>query len=200
MAVSNFIKKNFVLVLGIALPALLVAGFMLTAAVPQKLGPKPQYPVIYSTYSGAQDNVPYNVEYIVKEDKLYARLTARAEQYGSASRRDIYTFDAQKGAVTKIDITLPNDIGDDKRRDVLVPEFANNTIDKSSKSTDGYTLENGSYRSRGLMGEFFGVGRSRYLDTGLRHENGWMYAIPDHTGNYYGNIEFIGWVMPAGTP
>lgn len=196
MAVSNFIKKNLVLVAGIALPVLLVVGFMITAAVPPKLGPKPLYPVLFSVYGYAHDNAPYNIEYIVKADKIYARLTARNNDYGG-SKRDLYVFDAQKDSLTKIDPTLPDDIGEDKQRDVPVADFADNTIDKSSKSPDGYTLENGSYRSRGIVGDLFG-GRGGYYDSRLRHDNGWSYKITDNTGNYYGNLEFIGWVKPAG--
>ncbi len=198
MAVSNFIKQNFVLLLGIALPALLVVGFMITASMPQKMGPRPQYPVLFTVYSYANDSAPYNVEYIVKADKLYARLTARKNEYG-ASKRDLYLFDAQKDSVTKIDTALPDDIGDDKQRDVPVADFAQNIIDKSSKSPDGYTLENGSYRSRGIVGELFG-GRSGYYESSLRHDDGWRYKIPAHAGNNYNysNLEFIGWVKPAG--
>ncbi len=196
MAVSNFIKQNFVLVLGIALPALLVVGFMITASMPQKMGPKPQFPVLFTAYEYSGNNVPYNIEYIVKADKLYARLTARTNEYGG-SKRDLYVFDAQKDSVTKINPVLPDDIGDDKQRDVPVADFAQNVIDKASKSPDGYTLENGSYRSRGIVGELFG-GRSGYYESSLRHDSGWRYKIPQHAGNYnYGNLEFIGWVKPA---
>lgn len=196
MAVSNFIKQNFALVLGIALPALLVMGFMITASMPQKLGPKPQFPVLFSAYKYTNNNTPYNVEYIVKADKIYARLTARTNDYGG-SKRDLYMFDAQKDSVTKIEPVLPDDIGTDKQRDVPIADFAQNIIDKASKSPDGYTLENGSYRSRGIVGDLFG-GRSGYYESSLRHDNGWRYKIPQQADSYnYGNLEFIGWVKPA---
>lgn len=193
MSVSDFIKQNFVLVLGITLPLLLVIGFMITAAVPPQGGAKPLYPVLYSIYN-YDHSAPYNIEYVVKENKLYARLTARKDEY-SSSRRDLYIFDPQSDVITKLDPALPSDLGGDKQIDVAVSQFDNKHIDNASKSPDGYTLENGSYRSRGIVGDLFG-GRSGYYESHLRHESGYTYKIPSYAGRYrHSNVDFIGWVV-----
>lgn len=197
MSVSNFIKQNFVLVLGIALPLLLVLGFMITAAVPPKTGPKPLYPVLFTVYN-YNNSSPYNVEYVVKDKKLYARLTLRKDQYGT-SRRDIYLFDAQTDTITKLDPTLPDSLDGHNQLDVQVTEMAGKRVDNASKSPDGYTLENDTYRSRGLVGDLFG-GRSGYYASRLRHDSGWSYKIPDYAGKIsYANIEFVGWVTSPAT-
>lgn len=195
MSVSNFIKQNFALTLGIALPVLLVGGFMLLAAVPKKLGPPPQYAVLFSVQKYEQTASPYNVDYIVKGDKVYARLTERLNDY-SNYKHELFRYDAKTEQLQKIEPDLPADIGEQKKIDVLLKEFDNITISTASKSPDGFTLENGGYRSRGLAGEIFGGGRGRY-DSRLRHEKGYAYKIPEYAGTpFYANLEFIGWVKP----
>lgn len=193
MSVSNFIKQNFALSLGIALPVLLVGGFMLLAAVPKKLGPPPAYAVLFSVQKYEQTSQPYNVDYIVKGGKLYARLTERKNDYGNY-KQELFRFDGKTEQLEKIEPELPDTIGDDKSREVLLTEFEKNAISTASKSPDGYTLENGGYRSRGIAGEIFGGGRGRY-DSRLRHEKGYAYKIPEYAGTpFYNNLEFIGWV------
>jgi len=195
MSVSNFIKQNFALVLGIALPVLLVAGFMLMAAVPKTLGPPPEYPLIFSVQKYQHNTGPYNVDYVVKKGKLYARLSARQDNYGHY-QHELFRFDGKTQSLKKIDPELPDSLEGEKQREVPLKEFENLYISKDSRSPDGYTLENGGYRSRGIAGEIFGGGSGRY-DSRLRHEKGHAYKIPEYAGtSFYGNLEFIGWVTP----
>jgi len=195
MSVSNFIKQNFALVLGIALPVLLVAGFMLTAALPQRQGPPPQYDLLFSITKYQNNASGYNVEYVVKSGKVYARLTERKDNYNHYER-ELFRFNGKTGSIQKIAPTLPDDIGEEKKLDVEIEEFKNITLDTASKSPDGYSLESSGYRSRGITGMVFGGGSGRY-ETRLRHEKGYAVKLPEYGGSYYyGNIDFIGWVIP----
>lgn len=194
MAVSNFIKQNFALVLGIALPVLLVAGFMMMAAAPQSKGPAPQYALLFTVQEGHGGNIDYNVDYVVKEDRLYARLTARRENDYSRSYNELYRFDGKSGSVKKITPDLPESIGDEKQRDIEVAAFSGTRLSADSKSPDGFTLENGRYRSRGITGVFFG-GSHGYQNV-LRHEKGYAYKVPEYAGTYsYSHLKFIGWII-----
>lgn len=197
MAVSNFIKQNFVLVLGIALPVLLVLVFMLTTAEPAKNGPKPQYGMLFSNYtydySAAESAIPYSTDYVVKEGKLYARLTAQKDNYNT-EQRVLYIYDPARESVEKIEPPRPADLGTDKQREILVPDFANATIDKASRSPDGYTLEVKDYRSRGVMDEIFGS-RPGHYEMLVRHQDGGSYKVPPYAGvPYNSNVTFIGWI------
>ncbi|MDP2205813.1 MAG: hypothetical protein Q8K65_05845 [Alphaproteobacteria bacterium] len=195
MSVSNFIKQNFALVLGIALPVLLVGGFMLMAALPQKQGTPPEYTLLFSATKYQNNASGYNVDYVVKSGKVYARLTERKDNY-SNYQRELFRFDGKTGSVQKIEPTLPDDLGEEKKLDVELEEFKNITLDTSSKSPDGYSLENSGYRSRGITGMVFGGGSGRY-ETILRHEKGYVVKLPEYSGShYYGNLDFIGWVIP----
>lgn len=192
MSVSNYIKQNFALFLGIALPVLLVVAFMVIAHVPKTLGPAPEHAVLFTLHSGKQGSA-YNVDYVVKKGKLYARLTEPKNDYGHY-RQELYVFNAKTSSLKKIEPELPADIKPDQQRDVLVDEFAEAKINNDSRSPDGFTLENGSYRSRGIMGDIFGGGSYRY-ESGLRHDSGYTYTIKAGAGyNTYDNITFIGWV------
>jgi hypothetical protein len=195
MAVSNFIKQNFALVLGIALPVLLVAGFMLMAILPQAQGKPPEYEVLFSATKYQNNAGGYNVDYVVKGGNVYARLTERKDNYGNY-QRELFRFDGNTGSIQKIEPVLPDDLGEEKKLDVELEEFKNVTIDTASKSPDGFSLENGGYRSRGITGAVFGGSGGRY-ETRLRHEKGYTVKIPEYAGShYYGNIDFIGWVTP----
>lgn len=195
MAVSNFIKQNFALVLGIALPVLLVGGFMLMAALPQRQGPPPEYAMLFSITKYENDASGYNIDFIVKNGKAHARLTERTNNYGH-NKRELFRFDGKTGSIQKIDVTLPDDLGEEKKIDLPLEEFKDVTINTDSKSPDGYSLENSGYRSRGVTGMFFGGGSGRY-ESRLRHDKGYAVKIPDYSGNYYyNNIEFIGWIIP----
>lgn len=68
------------------------------------------------------------------------------------------------------------------------------TIDTSSVSPDGYTLDGPSYGGGGLMGGIFGGG---YRNSGFRLKKGSVgYKIPNVQENYYYNqVQFIGWVI-----
>ncbi|MFN7113532.1 MAG: hypothetical protein ACK4PK_04155 [Alphaproteobacteria bacterium] len=194
MAVSDFIKQNFVLVLGVALPVLLVGAFMLMAALPLRQGPAPEYALLFSVTKYENDASGYNIEYIVKNGKAYARLSERTNNYGH-NKRELFRFDGKTGSIQKIDVSLPDDLGEEKKIDLALEEFKDVTIDSASKSPDGFSLEYSGYRSRGVTGMFFGGG-GRY-ESRLRHENGYAVKIPEYGGNYYyQNIDFIGWIIP----
>ena len=46
---QGFFKKNFVLVIGLALPVLLIVGFMVATNLPQTLSDPPKYDFVFST-------------------------------------------------------------------------------------------------------------------------------------------------------
>jgi hypothetical protein len=86
--VSNkrFFKENFVLVVGLALPVLLIVGFMLASSLPQVLSDPPKYDLVFSTtdYPTNANNIPVSVRLDVKDGVLtaqYARTPVAPGNY-----------------------------------------------------------------------------------------------------------------------
>ena len=103
MAEKNFFKDNFVLIVGLALPVLLMIGFMVASSLPPS-GEPPKYDLVFSTsdYRNNQQT-PVAVNLVVKNGVVTARETRRKDQenYGTYCRT-IYLFDAKTQKMLKL--------------------------------------------------------------------------------------------------
>jgi hypothetical protein len=82
---KSFFKENFVLVVGLALPVLLILGFMLASSLPQVLSDPPKYDLVFSTtdYPSNTNNIPVSVRLIVKDGVLTAQYVRTAVPPGN---------------------------------------------------------------------------------------------------------------------
>jgi hypothetical protein len=187
MALKNFIKENFVLVAGLALPVLLVVLFLLFSIVPRSMAAPPQYEVLFADrYHGPQNrNAPYDAHFFVKEGILMARVWKTQDTY---SRTRLMAFDG------KTLREIPYDIGNvPDRAEIALDGFKGMKLDDSAIAPDGYVFESGRHGSHGLVTEFFGAG---YHDAAPRLTKGAVsYSVPGNENYYYGNIQFIGWII-----
>ncbi|MCW5599611.1 hypothetical protein [Nitrosomonas sp.] len=193
MAQNHFFKANFALIIGLALPVILVLGFLVASHLPQKLGTPPQHELIFSS-SRYDLHAPMHVDFIIKNKKLYMKLAPKKEQE-AVYLKELFVFNGQKGSVRKIHYQIPSDIDHAGDNEILVTEFKDVLIDNNSKSPDGYEFVPSQYRSRGLWLELFGGHSGRYVPR-IKKEGGASYALPDYGNAYsYGNFNFIGWMI-----
>lgn len=196
MSAGNFIKQNFVLIVGISLPVLLVILFFVATVIPKSMMPPPQHELLFSTTRyDYQSPPPYNVDFVVRDGKLKGRISANNnKQTINYNYKKLMAYDGKTGSVREIAYDLPPMEGVADGSEVDIAAAASLTIDTNSKAPDGYEFDGGSYRSGGFItGEFFGGG----YHNSYRVRKGTVgYKIPMQDGYYYGyGLEFIGWVV-----
>lgn len=198
MTVKNLIKNNFVLVIGLALPALLMIGFMIAASLPNVVSDPPEHDLIFAIPDHTSRNLPVALKLTVNQDgALQAQVTpVRQENYGYGTWKKLYLYEARAQKVRELPLPYPADMDQIAEvREFTVEATQGMKLDTASESPDGYALSHAGYSRSGLIGELF-LG-SRY-DSAPRLRKG-SHSVrldaPDERAFYYGNIEFIGWVI-----
>jgi hypothetical protein len=189
---KNWIKENLVLVIGLALPVLLIVLFFVATVIPKRNGTPPQYEVLFSVqdYSG-QNNKDYLIDFKVKDKQLMIKTKKADDKNYSYNSKKLMAYNA------KTEIMREITIDDSKFSDggeMLLEETKSMTIDTAMLAPDGYMLENQGYSGTGLVGGLFG-GSGR--NTGYRLKKGSVgYKINTLQNNYYyDQLHFIGWVI-----
>ena len=199
MTAARFIKENFVLVVGLALPVLLMIAFMLFASLPQQLSDPPRYDLVFSTsdHTSARSNLPVSVNFIVRDGRLQAQYVAYnpSGSFGNGWRK-LYIYEANTQKVRQLTFGYPQDM--DKitgTREDLVEAAQDLTLDTTLEAPDGYQLSYDGYSRSGLFNDlFWGGGYSN--EPRLRKGASSVRLAPDDSNTYfyYGDVQFLGWV------
>lgn len=201
----RFIKENFVLVVGLVLPVLLMIAFMILATLPQKLSDPPRYDLVFSTtdFSSAGSNLPVSVNFVVRDGKLMAQYVAH-DSPGSHGQlwRNLYLYEAGTGKVRQLTFGYPQDMESiTGMREDLVQATQGLTLDTTLAAPDGYQLSYEGYSRSGLFNDlFWGGGYSN--EPRLRKHGSSVRLAPDDSNTQfrtqfqYGDVQFIGWVTP----
>ncbi len=201
MAVRNFFKDNFVLIVGLALPVLLMIVFMVASSLPDS-GDPPKYNLVFSVndYRNNQP-MPVSVNLVVKDGMLmaqYSKLKDSNNNYGYYWRK-LYLFDAKTQRVRELEFGLPNNVDQiTGTREDAVEATKGMKLSTELKSPDGYELSDNYYRHGGLFHEiFFGWGNSS-RNTTITNGSRNVKLSPDDGRTYFysGQAQFIGWVKP----
>jgi hypothetical protein len=196
MAEKNFFKDNFVLFVGLALPVLLMIGFMVVSSLPPS-GEAPKYDLVFTTndYRNNQAS-PVSVNLVVKNGVLTAQYTKlKGENNYGTYWPSLYLFDAKTQGVRKLEFGLPKNT---ETHDEVVEATKDMKLSTELKSPDGYELSDSYYRHGGLFNEvFFGWGGgsgNTTITNGSRN----VKLSPDNGRTYFytGQAQFMGWVTP----
>lgn len=201
MSEKNFFKDNFVLIVGLTLPVLLMVGFMVASSLPRTLADPPKYDLVFSVqdYKGSA-SIPVTVAFIVKDGVLkaqYTQIKPPPQGYYSNYWRKLYIYEAATQKVRELPFGFPADI--DKIEGVkeeTVEATRGMKLDTTVQSPDGYELSYGSYHRNGLFGELFWGWSGRSNEMMLRKGSS---TVRLSTGDgsypfYSGSIDFSGWV------
>lgn len=201
MALKDSIKNNFVLIVGLALPALLMLGFMVASNLPDIVSDPPKYNLIFSIPETSNNNLPIALKLTVNKDGvLTAQYTHnRKENYSYNPWKKLYIYEAGTRKVRELPFPYPADM--DKivgTKEEVVEATKGFKLVTTFESPDGYTLSYDSYSRSGLIGELF-IGGRYGSEPRLRKGSSSVKLIPDNnrTYFYYGNVEFIGWVTES---
>jgi hypothetical protein len=189
---STFLRENFVVVLGITLPLLLIVLFSLARVFSNATVAPPQYRAVYA--QGAHYYGQFH--YDVGPDKKLV-ITYDAPHYNSTPvpqptpvTTTVYVADAKTGKLEKHNYTIANAYSEGVTRidnkDLTV------TIEtEGTTAPDGYiyTHNTDSY-SGGIVPEIFGYGH-RYDNSHTIAKSGRSFTL--ESANPYDVIDFIGW-------
>jgi hypothetical protein len=194
MPVAKFVKDNLVLVVGLTLPILLMAGFLAVSVLPDLSDP-PKYDLVFSTQDYPSTPIPINLRLVVKDGVLIAQYTKPpGQQAACCGWKKLFVYDASSGRVRQLAFGFPPDMATlEGTREEPVASAAGLKLDTTVQSPDGYELSFGDRRGGGLLLELFGG--SRGYEPRLR-KGGRSVALTDggRAAFGYGDVEFIAWV------
>lgn len=176
----SFIQKNFPLVVGIALPLLIVLALVIAVFIPSALA-DPEYDFLF-TNEGYNYNRVYRSTYEVSDSRIALKsVTLHLGEYDNRvieEKPTIFRYSADTETVHEISFA----------------EAETLSLDPGPSSPDGYIVEYGYNRGGGFFPFYDSGGSSGYYVTkgGARKK---IPSIPSQ-GGYYGNgqLTFIGWV------
>lgn len=203
----KFVRNNLVLLIGILLPVLLVAGFLILAHLPRALVDPPRHDFLVVGYRyDYQQLRNFFLGFEVRKGKLTATITPKEDRksYHAQERASLYRYRAADNSFEEISYELPDGVDELTRQlNFAVAEAAQLTLDKRSRSPDGFTFEFRGYSgSGGLLGGLFGIGHHSGSDYVLRKDSAAFELPPPVTPAqyYYGqNLVFLGWVVNEDT-
>jgi hypothetical protein len=198
---TKFLKDNFVLVVGLTLPILLMIGFIVFSTLPRSLANPPQHDLIFASpdFSGAA-NPPVTVTLVVRDGVLKAQYTRLAPApnggYYSGNWKKLYRYQAGPQTVRELTFGIPQDIASiAQMREDTVDATKDLKLDTTLRAPDGYELQYDVNRGRGLLTDIFWSSSSyeprlRKGASSVRLRTG-----DGRTAFYTGSVEFIGWVV-----
>lgn len=195
MSQKNFIKENFVLIVGLALPVLLIALFFVASVLPKSMAVPPQHEMLFTTTRYDYQNPPsHNIDFFVKDGALTARVSKGTAQPPQNYIKRLMVYDGKTQSVREIPYNI-SEVGEvPDGSEIIFSAFNNLKVDGSSKAPDGYEFDNSnSYGGGFLMHGLFGGGYRQ----GFRVTKGAVsFKIPENANSDYGfDIRFIGWII-----
>lgn len=200
MAAGKFIKENFVLLTGIAVPVLIVAVFLASAMTAKKIVNPPAYDLLISVNSYKHDDGgDFNTYLEVEGERLHIRLGRKKMEGMGVYTPRLFRYAAATRTLHEIHYALPQTDADHFK--TTLPETAQLRLHKEPVAPDGYAFRNGRYRSNPGFPFFYG-GTSH---TGPQiYKNGAVYnLIPaEEAGapavhDLY-SARLVGWVIAEG--
>ena len=197
MALKNFIKENFVLVVGLTLPVLLIVLFFVASVLPKSMAVPPQYEMLFTTTRyDYQNQPPYNVDFFVRDGILKARVAKNKAQPGQTyNTKKLMAYDGKTQSVHEIsyDTSKIGEVPDGS--EIIFDEFKNLKMDSSNKAPDGYAFDNSGYGSGGMVTELFAGGYNRNSARVTKGAVSFKIPNSDNGNYYYYDVQFLGWVL-----
>ncbi len=184
----SFIREQFVIILGICLPLILIGIFLIAKNVSEKLVDPPQYKAVYLI----QDYSHYgDLKFSVKDGKLTATYKDKQDDSDeSVINATLFIYDPATDNTKTTPIDIPT-LEKNETVSLQIPGIEHLSFQKGKTAPDGYHYLY-KYRNGGLFMEIFGGHSSRNSD--FLHKKGRYISLP--TSSYrYADVDFIGWVI-----
>jgi hypothetical protein len=199
---TKFLKDNFVLVVGLTLPILLMIGFIVFSTLPRSLSNPPQYDLIFATpdYSDTNANRPLSVMLVVRDGGHKAQYTRVPPSpnggFYNIGWKKLYRYQAGPHTVRELPFPVPQDVAAiEQMREDTVDATRDLKLDTTLRAPDGYELEYDVNRGRGLLTDIFWSSPSNEPRLRKGASSVRLRTGDGRTSFYGGNVEFIGWVV-----
>jgi hypothetical protein len=187
---AKFFKENFVLIVGLALPVLLVVLFFMASVMPKYFSTPPQHKLYFAVMDYTSGSPALRVDYFVKEGKIKADVRKGKVGAGHLRGEKLMVYDPVTQSVQEIAFDA-SQIGDGaEERVVIVDETKDVKISTSTRAPDGYVFDSGTGYRSGLVTDLFSGGGGRSLRV---VKDGVAYRIPVSKESYAYNVDFLGW-------
>ncbi len=196
MSSKNFIKENFVLLVGLTLPVLLMAVFMLAVMLPNSMSDPPKYDMVFWVDEYRNSNLPVNVNLSVDKDGVLTAQYTKNPDHNYYSWKKLYIYEAKDRKVRELPLPLPEDANTMVEiKTEPVAATSQMKLDTTLQSPDGFELSYDGYWRGGFMSEvFWGGGYSNEVRLRKGSASFRLMGSDDRTYFYYGNVRFLGWV------
>ena len=199
MAFKEFVKANLVLVVGLTLPVVLMAGFLVASGLPERMADPPKYSLVFSVtdFSQGSSAIPVSVRLVVQDGVLKAQYTKVLPQpngYVSNVWKKLYLYDAATQKVQELSFGFPPNMDAIEGTVVeTVDATRSMRLNTTLQSPDGYELSHDNGSRSGLINEIFWGGS--YSNEYRLRKGSSSVRLPLASGNVaYANVDFVGWV------
>ena len=190
----NFLRKNMMIVVSIALPLLVVLFFAMASVLPNLYSTPPAHDLLLS-FQGRATSKTAQVKIILSviDGQLRAVTSPLDNTYYDNYPR-LFRYNHSSDEVSEISIPIPDNITELKDGTVIpIPELAGVRVSDKLKAPDGYEFS-GRRRGGGFVTEMFGG--SRHRNDVRISKNGAVIRVRLPTSDYwYNDARFVGWVL-----
>jgi len=183
---------NWILICGVSLPAVMLAGFMIYSYLARSVAEPPAFDAVFSMYSGGPGEQLHaaNLSYLVEEDRIVVRASALPE--GARWTQALYRLNHETLLAERIELTVPDDVSG-YAQVVTVPEVEHLRVTNEVEAPDGYRFRSGGNDGPGLIGMLFSP---RRRDGVTIEKLGVVHRVEFADGvKYPGYAQFLGWVV-----
>jgi hypothetical protein len=174
---------------GIALPAVLLVGFILYSQIAQRTARPPAHDALFSVFSTREPDGP-NLNFSVEGERVVVHGSILPE--GARWTQVLYRFRHETMTAERVTLSVPADL-DGRPRVVSPPELAELPVSAERVAPDGYRFRTGFDRGPGLIGDLFGPRRRDEITIeklGVVHR----LELPAGAGSS-ASAQFLGWVL-----
>jgi hypothetical protein len=193
------IRENVALLVGIGLPLVVVAFFILASTLPRMLVEPPQHALLLTTTFNNRNLAFLRVEFDVIDERLRVRLfpidTGERSLRGTLPVPRLFVWEPDTEATREITLPLPSDASAiHDVQEVVIPELADWRISTSRQAPDGYEYKTNFSGGGGLFNALFGGGRRPLIAV---EKDGATITVDTPDEIFYG-MDFLGWVVDRG--
>jgi len=200
---KQFLKDNLAIVAAIALPLILVIGFVLSTSVISKIVADPQYDFLITTnfYGGANEAFYFDVVQNRLKISYAYPIGIKGGGYQNSNISRLWRVRSPAMTVEEISLVPPargKDDEDGKRVPIDIQGVSDLHVVSTQPAPDGYVFqESYDYYGGNLMREIFSGSGGRNRHTCAVIKDGRAVPVKNLGGdsyNYY-NTHFIGWIV-----
>lgn len=199
MANARFLRENAALLIGLALPLLVVALFLIVSRGPGLLVAPPAHDLLLRVEGARQTDLPYRIDLAVIGERLRARAfrVERSDAMpGFALAQPLprlFVWEHQRQTLREIEIALPANLEAlPDGAEIELSGVSGRRVVTTLVAPDGYELRSaGNGAGVGVFGLFFGRGERRIVLA----KDGARVAIPLPEGLQYWSFELVGWLV-----